>query len=182
MNSKSASEQLRKSIRSIPDFPKPGIMFRDITTLLKDPAMLELTVDMIAEHFSDTKIDKIAGIESRGFIFGAPLATKLKKGFVPLRKKGKLPAATHGVTYDLEYGQDTIEIHQDAFQPGDRVLVVDDLLATGGTLKAALKLVEKAGGVVAGCAFLVELTFLNPRKNFADYEMLSLVEYDSEEV
>lgn len=148
---------IKSHIRTVPHYPRPGIMFRDITTLLKDPMGLRTTVDELVRRYTDVEIDKIAGIEARGFIFGAQLAYALGKGFVPLRKKGKLPAATIGHDYTLEYGSDRIEIHTDAIDSGERVLVVDDLLATGGTAEAACQLIEKVGGVVVECCFVVDL-------------------------
>ncbi len=148
---------IKSRIRTVPHYPKQGIMFRDITTLLKDPAGFRATVDELAARYRDVKIDKIAGIESRGFILGAPLAYALGKGFVPIRKKGKLPAETIGHDYELEYGTDRIEIHTDAITKGEKVLLVDDLIATGGTAEAACKLVEKIGGQIVECAFLVDL-------------------------
>ncbi len=171
---------LEALIRSIPDFPKPGIVFRDITTLLKDPEGLADSINLIANHFAGKKIDLVVGVESRGFIFGAAIAMKLGAGFVPIRKPGKLPAETVSQTYELEYGTDTIEIHKDAIQPGQRVLMVDDLLATGGTMAAACQLVESLGGHIEGVAFVIELSFLNGREKLGDYEVLSLVDYKSE--
>ena len=171
---------LKSLIRSIPDFPKKGIMFRDITTLLKDEKGLEKSLDELCNLAKDKKITKVVGIESRGFILGAALAIKLGAGFVPIRKPGKLPAPTISESYFLEYGTDSIEIHQDAIQPGDRVLLHDDLLATGGTMEAASKLVEKLGAEVVQISFLIELTFLNGRQKLGKYDIHSLIEYDSE--
>lgn len=148
---------IKSRIRTVPHYPKPGIMFRDITTLLKDPIGLRATVEELVRRYEGAKIDKIAGIESRGFILGAPLAYALGKGFVPIRKKGKLPAETIGHDYELEYGADRIEIHTDAISRGERVLLVDDLIATGGTAEAACKLIEKIGGRVVECAFVIDL-------------------------
>ncbi|MGA7594824.1 MAG: adenine phosphoribosyltransferase [Gallionella sp.] len=148
---------IKSRIRTVPNYPKPNIQFRDITTLLKDPVGFKLTIDDLLRRYQDVKIDKIAGIESRGFILGAPLAYALGKGFIPIRKKGKLPAETIGHDYALEYGTDRIEIHTDAIQKGDRVLLVDDLIATGGTAEAACKLIEKMGGKIVECCFIIDL-------------------------
>lgn len=148
---------IKSRIRTIPHYPHEGIMFRDITTLLKDPVGLRATIQEIAAHCRDLKIDKVAGIESRGFIIGAPVAYELGLGFVPIRKSGKLPAETAGRDYDLEYGTDRVEIHVDAIEPGERVLLVDDLIATGGTAEAAIRLIQDLGGVVAECCFVVDL-------------------------
>jgi adenine phosphoribosyltransferase len=171
---------LKAIIRSIPDFPKPGVVFRDITTLLQDPAALREAVDRIAEHFAGDNIDVVVGAEARGFIFGPAIAYKLGAGFVPVRKPGKLPSETIQATYELEYGTDTIEIHKDALKAGQRVLMVDDLLATGGTMAACCELVEKLGGGIVGCAFVVELSFLKGRAKLPAYEVFSLVDYESE--
>jgi adenine phosphoribosyltransferase len=168
---------LKSLIREIPDFPKPGILFRDITTLLQTPDGLSHTVELLANQAHPLAPDYIAGIESRGFIFGVPLAYKLGIGFVPIRKPGKLPAATHGVEYALEYGTDTLEIHQDAFPVGSRVLIVDDLLATGGTAAAAVQLVQTAGAELAGLSFVIELCELNGRQKLPDTAISSLIEY-----
>ena len=159
---------VKSKIRDIKDFPKEGIIFRDITTALKDAETLRVIVDYLCEQFKDVKIDYIAGIESRGFILGMPMAYKMGIGFVPVRKPNKLPAATYSQEYALEYGTDKIEIHQDAFPQGANVLVVDDLLATGGTAEAACKLVKKAGANLVGTAFLIELTALNGREKLVD--------------
>ena len=167
-------------IRNVPDFPKKGIIFRDITTLLKDPDAFKKAVATLFENYNGAKIDKVVGIESRGFILGAALALSLGVGFVPIRKKGKLPAETVREEYSLEYGRDSIEIHKDAIQKGERVLIHDDLLATGGTSSAACKLVERAGGNIAGLCFLVELNFLKGRDQLANYEVFSLIQYDKE--
>ena len=172
-------EELKKLIREVPDFPKPGILFYDITTLLKDSAGLQALSDRFAEHYAAERPDIVVGIEARGFVCGPLLATRLDRGFVPVRKPGKLPAETVEVSYDLEYGQDTLQVHRDAVEPGQRVLIVDDLLATGGTAAATCKLVEKLGGQVAGLAFVVELTFLNGRDKLPGYDVFSLLEYDS---
>ena len=168
---------LKDSIRGIPDFPKPGILFRDITTLLKDPKALAEAIDQLEKQYKGKKIDAVIGIESRGFIFGVPLALRLGCGFIPVRKPGKLPAATECEEYSLEYGTDKLEIHKDAVSPGMKVLIVDDLLATGGTAAATCRLVRKIGGDVAGCAFAIELDDLNGRNNLKDVEAFSLIHY-----
>jgi adenine phosphoribosyltransferase len=167
--------ELKSYIRDIPGFPKKGIIFKDITTLLKDKNALKETVERIADQFKDKKIDTVLSVEARGFIFGAAVAYKLGTGLVPVRKKGKLPHKTLSVTYDLEYGKDTLEIHQDAFQKGARILIVDDLLATGGTVRAVCDLIEKMGGVVAGIAFVIELLPLKGRDKLKGYEVISLI-------
>ena len=172
-------ENLKKLIREVPDFPKPGINFYDITTLLKDAAGFEETIDQMTETCRGMNIDTVIGIESRGFIFGAPLAYQLGVGFVPVRKPKKLPAEKVSVSYDLEYGQDTLEMHRDAVGEGHKVVIVDDLLATGGTAKAVVELVEGVGGKVAGLLFAVELTFLGGREKLAGYNVKSLVRYSS---
>lgn len=165
-------------IREIPDFPKPGILFRDITPLLQDPEGMRASIDLMAEQVSAYQPDCIVGIESRGFIFGMPLAYKLGLGFIPVRKPGKLPAAVHQVSYDLEYGQDQIEIHQDALNASQRPLIVDDLLATGGTAAAAAKLIQKTGATIAGFSFLIELTALNGRQKLpTDIPITTLLSY-----
>ncbi len=169
---------LKRLIREVPDFPKPGILFYDITTLLQDPEGFAALTEQLVSHCGAFRPDTVVGIEARGFIFGPLLAARLGTGFVPVRKPGKLPAETDEITYDLEYGQDTLQIHRDAIRPGQRVLVVDDLLATGGTAAATCRLVENCGGKVAGLVFVVELTFLEGRKKLADYDIVSLVEYD----
>jgi adenine phosphoribosyltransferase len=169
---------IRSLIREIPDYPQPGVSFKDITTVLKDPQALQYVVRVMANRFRDKGIDVIVGVESRGFIFGAPLAYELGLGLVLVRKPGKLPAEKIQVEYELEYGKDTLEIHKDAIQPGQRVLIVDDLLATGGTISAAAKLVEQLGGEVAGYSFLIELAFLGGRNKLGDKEIASLVVYD----
>lgn len=168
---------LKSLIRDIPDFPKPGIMFRDITTLLKHPEGLRYTLDLMAERCRDFAPDYILGMESRGFLFGVPLAYQLQAGFIPVRKPGKLPAAVHAIEYDLEYGTDRLEIHQDAIAPGSRVLIVDDLIATGGTAVATAQLVEKLGGELVGFGFIVELCQLNGRSLLPEVPIVSLVEY-----
>jgi len=167
-------------IRTVPDFPKKGIMFKDITTLIKDPNGFDIALSNLYNLAKDKKITKVVGIESRGFIFGAVLASKLGVGFVPIRKPGKLPAETLAESYSLEYGTDKIEIHKDALSTGDKVLLHDDLLATGGTMEAACKLVEKLGAEVVQISFLIELTFLNGREKLKKYDVQSLVTYDSE--
>ena len=172
--------ELAKSIRSIPDFPKNGIVFRDITTLLKDRLAFNQAIDIFYEHYRAKNIDKIVSVESRGFIFGAPLAYTLGTGFVPVRKPNKLPAETIREDYQLEYGTDSLELHKDAITDGERVLIVDDLLATGGTVVAATKLVEKLGGQVIGLAFLIELSFLKARERLSSYDVFSIVTYDTE--
>jgi adenine phosphoribosyltransferase len=171
-------EALKALVRTVPDFPKPGILFYDITTLLKDKTGFAQMIDALAAHYISSKIDLVLGIEARGFIFGPALAYRLNAGFVPVRKPRKLPAPVARVTYDLEYGSDTLEIHLDAIQPGQRVVLVDDLLATGGTMEATIKLVKQLGGEIAGLAFAVELDFLNGRSRFAEYDVFSLLHYD----
>jgi adenine phosphoribosyltransferase len=171
-------EPLKKLIREVPDFPKPGILFYDITTLLKDRRGLALLIDALAEHYIDKKIDLVLGMEARGFIFGPALAYRLNAGFVPVRKPGKLPAATIKYDYALEYGTNTLEIHKDAIQKGQRVIIVDDLLATGGTAEATAKLAESLGADIAGLGFVVELDFLNPRQKLTQYDVFSLLHYD----
>ena len=171
---------LCRLIRSVPDFPKPGIVFRDITPLLADPAGLDQAIAQLAEPYRDRKIDLVAAIESRGFIFGVAVARQLGVGFVPIRKPGKLPAATTKVSYELEYGLDSVEIHTDAISPGQRVLLVDDLLATGGTMAAACQLVTGLGAEIVAIAFVIELAFLNGRDKLAGHDILSLITYDAE--
>lgn len=172
-------EHLKDLIREVPDFPKPGINFYDITTLLQDAEGLKQTVDGMIDKFRGEKIDTVIGIESRGFIFAVPLAYSLGAGFVPVRKPNKLPHVKVSASYDLEYGQDTLEMHRDAIGEGHRVLIVDDLLATGGTAQAVTKLVEQVGGDIVGLGFLVELTFLNGRAKLDGYEVHSFLKYDS---
>ncbi len=171
-------ETLKTLIREVPDFPKPGILFYDITTLLKDANGLKSTIDAFSTHYQSLGVDVVLGIEARGFIFAPALAYALGAGFVPVRKPKKLPSETAKISYDLEYGSDTLEIHKDAIAPGSRVLIVDDLLATGGTAGAVTKLVEQLGGTVAGVGFLVELTFLSGRDKLAGYDIFSLLKYD----
>jgi adenine phosphoribosyltransferase len=168
---------LKNAIRDIPDFPKKGIIFKDITTLLAQGGLFHQAIDRLASHYSGKNINKIVAVESRGFIFGASLAYKLKAGFVPIRKKGKLPYKTISATYELEYGTDTLEIHEDAIQNNEKVLIVDDLLATGGTLGATIELVKKLGGKTIGAAFLIELAFLKGREKVKDIDIFSLVKY-----
>ena len=172
-------DNLKKLIREVPDFPKPGINFYDITTLLIDPTGLEETIDALTESCRGLNIDTVIGVESRGFIFGAPLAYQLGVGFSPVRKPKKLPSDTVSGSYELEYGTDSREMHRDAVGDGHNVLIVDDLLATGGTARAVVDLVEGAGGKVSGLLFVVELTFLNGRAKFDGYNVKSLVAYDS---
>ena len=172
-------ENLKKLVREVPDFPKPGINFYDITTLLKDPDGLRGTIDALHDLCRGEKIDTVIGVESRGFIFATPLAYSLGAGFVPVRKPKKLPAEKVSISYDLEYGQDTLEIHKDAIGSGQRVLIVDDLLATGGTARAVVDLVEGLGGEVVGLLFVVELDFLNGRAKFDGHRVESLIRYDS---
>jgi adenine phosphoribosyltransferase len=174
------NDALQSTIRTVPDFPKKGIIFRDITTLLKDPAAFRRAVDTFYDHYAHDRISKVVSVESRGFIFGAPLAYRLGAGFVPVRKPGKLPASTLRQEYALEYGTDAVEIHRDAISPTDRVLILDDLLATGGTIQAACALVERLGGTIAGLAFLIELSFLGARARLAKYEVFSVIDYMSE--
>ncbi len=168
-------QDLKSYIRDIPDFPKNGIIFKDITTLLRDKDAFRKAVDLIAGEFKGKKIDFVLSVEARGFIFGAAVAHELGTGLVPVRKKGKLPYKTHAVTYDLEYGKDTLEIHQDAFPKGSRILIVDDLLATGGTMRAVADLVEKMGGEIAGIAFVIELLPLKGREKLKGYAVTSLI-------
>ncbi len=172
-------EQLKKLIREVPDFPKEGINFYDITTLLQDGDGFRQTIDALCEQFHDKKVDTVIGIESRGFIFGTPVAYNLGAGFIPVRKPNKLPWEKVSVSYDLEYGQDTVEMHKDAVGEGHNVLIVDDLLATGGTARAVADLVEKVGGNIVGISFVIELNFLNGREKLKDYDVRSLLSYDS---
>jgi adenine phosphoribosyltransferase len=175
------AHDLKKYIRNVKDFPKKGIMFKDITTLLKEPEAIHETLKRLYESAKDMDISKVVGIESRGFIFGGMLAEKLNAGFVPIRKPAKLPAETESITYALEYGTDTIQIHKDAIKIGERVLLHDDLLATGGTAKAAAKLIERLGGEVVQISFIVELTALKGREQLKNYDVRSLVVYDDVE-
>ena len=171
-------EPLKTLVRTVPDFPKPGILFYDITTVLKDKAGFATLIDAFAQYYIGKEVDLVLAIEARGFIFGPALAYRLNAGFVPVRKPKKLPAEVARVNYDLEYGTDSLEIHLDAIQPGQRVIIVDDLLATGGTMEATVRLVRQLGGVVAGLAFAVELDFLKGREKFQGYDVLSLLHYD----
>ena len=168
---------IKALIREVPDFPKPGILFKDITTLLGDAAGLSYTIDSLADRCAKLEVDYIVGIESRGFLFGAPLACKLGLGFVPIRKPGKLPAALYSVEYALEYGTDCLEMHQDGIGQNDRVLIVDDVLATGGTAAAAAELIQRSQGQLAGFAFIMELTGLEGRKKLPDVPVVTLIEY-----
>lgn len=168
---------LKQYIRDIPDFPKPGILFKDITPLLAEPRAFRHSIDLLTERYSSQSVDAIAAAEARGFLFAAPLALALGKPLIPLRKPGKLPHRTYSLKYDLEYGSAELHVHEDVVTPGSRVLLVDDLLATGGTMLAGAQLIEKAGGAVAGCAFLVELRFLNGRDKLKAYPLFSLIEY-----
>jgi len=167
-------------IRDVPDFPKPDIVFKDITPLLRHPAGLSLAVEYLTQPFRTVRIDAVVGAESRGFIFGTAVARNLSTGFIPIRKPGKLPAATRSAEYELEYGTDRLEVHEDAIQEGDRILIVDDLLATGGTMAACCRLVEELGGKIAGCAFLIELAFLDGRSKLGNYPVHSILKYESE--
>ncbi|MBU2541292.1 MAG: adenine phosphoribosyltransferase [Candidatus Omnitrophica bacterium] len=170
-------QDLAKYIRSIPDFPKAGILFKDITTLLADKDAFSASIDLMAQNYKHKKIDAIVAVEARGFIFGGALAYKLGTSFVPVRKKGKLPYKTLEVTYDLEYGQDTLTIHEDAFKPGANILIIDDLLATGGTVKAVCDLVAKLAGNIIDICFLIELTELKGREKLGDLPVFSLIKY-----
>ncbi len=168
---------LKELVRDIPDFPKKGIVFKDITPLLQDPSSLKEIVNKITDHYTNQKIDMIVGAEARGFLFGPAVAINLNAGFIPVRKPGKLPYETASETYELEYGTDTLEIHRDAIKAGDNVLMVDDLLATGGTMAACCKLVESLGGNIVGCAFIIELGFLNGKDLLGNYDIFSLIQY-----
>jgi len=174
------ADELRERVRNVPDFPKPGIVFRDVTTLLKDHLALRSAVELLAAPYRGQAINSVVGVESRGFIFGALLAEHLGAGFVPIRKKGKLPSDTRSETYSLEYGTDTIEIHTDAITPGSTVLLHDDLLATGGTMRAAIGLVSSMGANIAGLSFLIELTFLGGASKLAPHPISSVITYDAE--
>lgn len=171
-------EKLEDYVLTIPDFPEPGVMFRDITSLIQDPDGLKDSVDGLVASIGDTECNTIVGLESRGFIFGTAIAYALHKGFVPVRKKGKLPRETVSMKYDLEYGQAEVEIHKDAIHPGDKVVIVDDLIATGGTLEAACKLVESLGGEVVRISVVMELAGLNGRERLKDYNLVSLIRYE----
>jgi len=168
---------LRRFIRDVPDWPKKGILFRDITPLLGEPEAFSAAVDALCSDFRDKSIDYVAAVEARGFIFGAAVAERLSAGFVPIRKKGKLPSATESITYELEYGTDTLEVHNDAIDKGSNVLMVDDLLATGGTMAAACELIEKIGGKIAGITFLIELTELGGRGKISRYKIVTVLKY-----
>ena len=172
---------LKQKIRNIPDFPQKGVVFRDITTLLRDGEAFRYSVDKMVEYCNGKKIDAVLGAEARGFIFGAVVAYKLGIGFIPVRKPGKLPCKTSEISYELEYGKNILQVHVDAIKKGDRILIVDDLVATGGTAKAKARLVEKMGGIVVGFCFLIELEYLNPRKILEGYDVYSLVKYKSEQ-
>jgi len=172
--------ELAATVRNVPDFPKKGIVFRDITTLLKDPQAFRKANDILFDRYRNSRIDKVVGVESRGFIFGGSLAQRLGAGFVPIRKSGKLPCPTLKEHYSLEYGTDLIEIHEDAIVKGERVLLHDDLLATGGTIGAAIKLIERLGGTIVEIAFLIELRFLKGREHLKDRDVFSIIQYDAE--
>nr|WP_317890481.1 adenine phosphoribosyltransferase [Granulicella aggregans] len=178
MKEKINCEPLKELVRTVPDFPKPGILFYDITTLLKDKTGFAQLIDAFAAYYIGKEVDLVLGIEARGFIFGPALAYRLNAGFVPVRKPKKLPAPTAKVTYDLEYGTDSLEIHLDAIEPGQRVVIVDDLLATGGTMEATVKLVRQLGGEVVGLGFAIELDFLQGAAKFKEYDVFSLLHYD----
>ena len=171
---------LEKSIRNIPDFPKKGILFRDVTTLIQNKAAFKKSVDLLVKKYKGKGLDKVVGVEARGFIFGAAVAHRIGAGFVPVRKKGKLPFRTISATYELEYGTDTLEIHQDAIAPGEKVLIIDDLLATGGTVKAVIELIKKLCGKVSGIGFVIELVDLNGKDKFKEYPVYSLVKFQGE--
>jgi adenine phosphoribosyltransferase len=171
-------DQLKKLIREVPDFPKKGILFYDITTLLKDKTGLAMLIDKLSEHYISEDVDLVLGMEARGFIFAPALAYRLNAGFVPVRKPGKLPAECVSYDYALEYGSNTLQVHKDAIQKGQRVLIVDDLLATGGTAEATAKLAESLGAKIAGLGFVVELSFLNGRDKLKNYDVMSLIRYD----
>jgi adenine phosphoribosyltransferase len=170
-------DDLKQYIREVPDWPKKGILFYDITTLLNDPLALRMTVDRFVWLFTRQQVDKVVGMESRGFMFGPIVAYDLNAGFVPVRKPGKLPAETVEQSYDLEYGTDRLQVHRDGIKPGERVLIVDDLVATGGTARATAELIEKLGGEVVGMGFIIELTFLKPRERLTKYRLESLIRY-----
>jgi adenine phosphoribosyltransferase len=173
------TEDLKKLIHDVPDFPKQGIVFKDITPLLADPAGLSMAVEFLTQPYRGMKIDQVVGAESRGFIFGTAVARNLSAGFVPIRKPGKLPRKTRKASYELEYGFDAMEIHEDAVRPGDRVLMIDDLLATGGTMAACCELIERLNGQIAGVAVLIELAFLKGRKKLAKYPVHSIIRYEA---
>lgn len=171
---------LEKSIRNIPDFPKPGILFRDVTTLIQNKEAFKKAVDLLAKKYKGKGFDKVVGVEARGFIFGAAVAHKINAGFVPVRKKGKLPYKTISTTYELEYGTDTLEIHKDAIIPGEKILIIDDLLATGGTVKAVTDLVNQLGGKILGIGFVIELVDLHGKDKLKDYPLYSLIKFQGE--
>ncbi len=171
---------LEKSIRNIPDFPKPGILFRDVTTLIQNKKAFKKAVDLLTKKYKAKGFDKVVGVEARGFIFGAAVAYKIGAGFVPVRKKGKLPFKTISTTYELEYGTDTLEIHKDAIAPGEKVLIIDDLLATGGTVKAVTELVGQLGGKISGIGFVIELVDLKGKDKLKDYPVFSLIKFEGE--
>ncbi len=171
---------LEKSIRNIPDFPKEGILFRDVTTLIQNKSAFKKSIDLLAKKYKGKKIDKIVGVEARGFIFGAALAHKIGAGFVPVRKKGKLPYKTISTTYELEYGTDTLEIHRDAITSGEKILIIDDLLATGGTVKAVVDLVKQLQGKIVGIGFIIELVDLHGRDKLKEYPLYSLIKFCGE--
>jgi len=171
---------LEKSIRNIPDFPKPGILFRDVTTLIQNKVAFKKSVDLLAKKYKGKGIDKVVGVEARGFIFGAAVAHKIGAGFVPVRKKGKLPYKTISTTYELEYGTDTLEIHKDAINPNEKILIIDDLLATGGTVKAVTELVNQLGGKISAIAFVIELVDLRGRDKLKEYPVYSLIKFNGE--
>ena len=172
------ASELSSLIRDVPDFPIEGILFKDITTLLRNADAFREVIDWLDECYADSAVDQVVAIEARGYIFGAPLAYKLGSGFVPIRKPGKLPAETISESYELEYGTNSLEMHEDAIEPGQRVLLVDDLLATGGSARAAINLIERVGGAVVGVAFLIELDFLHGRDELEGHEVLSLIHFD----
>lgn len=174
------TESIKSKIRAVPNWPKKGIIFRDVTTLIKDPDGFKETIDFLYNRYADLEIDKVVGIESRGFIFGAPLAYLLEVGFIPVRKPGKLPAEVVSEEYTLEYGTDKIEIHKDAIEPGDKILIIDDLIATGGTVAAAKNLVKKLGGKIVECTFIVELTDLKGRDKLKGEKIFSIVKFEGE--
>ena len=178
MSTRAAVDRIRAAVRDVPDFPKPGIVFKDITPILGDPALFGETIRVFVERYRPMRIDKVAAMESRGFIFGAPLAAEIGAGFVPLRKHGKLPHTTLAESFTLEYGEETLEIHTDAIRAGERVLVIDDLLATGGTAAAAASLVEKTGGKVVELAFLIELAFLGGRGRLDHIPVYAMIRFD----
>ncbi len=168
---------LEKSIRNIPDFPKPGILFRDVTTLIQNKVAFKKTIELLAKKYKGKGFNKVVGVEARGFIFGAAVAYKIGAGFVPVRKKGKLPYKTISTTYELEYGTDTLEIHQDAIVPGEKILIIDDLLATGGTVKAVTELINQLGGKISGIGFVIELVDLHGKDKLKEYPVFSLIKY-----